>query len=58
MTIEEIVKALENKKPSVVSRDTGVKAATIRGIARGANKNPTYNVYTALVKYLSTEKAK
>ncbi len=55
MTLEQIAVLLQDRKISVVSERLGICEATLRAIARGDNKNPTYAVYSKLVDYFKGE---
>lgn len=55
MKIEELASKLEDRRISVVAERTGIAEATLRAIARGANKNPTYANYMRLVEYFNSE---
>ena len=55
MKIEELALKLEDRRISVVAERTGIAEATLRAIARGANKNPTYANYMRLVEYFNNE---
>lgn len=52
MTLEEIKKALQDRRINIVAEETGLHYNTIRNIRDGKNKNPTYFVVTALSNYL------
>lgn len=55
MKLEQIAKLLQDRKISIVSERLGICEATLRAIARGDNKNPTYAVYSKLVEYFKGE---
>lgn len=55
MTLEEVSNLLQDRKISVISERLGICEATLRAIARGDNKNPTYAVYSKLVDYFKGE---
>ncbi|MGC9216636.1 helix-turn-helix domain-containing protein [Acidithiobacillus sp.] len=52
MTPEELSKALQDRRISVVSKATGLHQNTLRKIRNGENLNPTYKVIKTLSDYL------
>lgn len=52
LSIEEIKKRLEDKNLSEVARRLGITPAYLSAIARGAKKNPSYQVMKKLSDYL------
>lgn len=52
MTPEEMQKALEDRRLTVVSRETGIHYNTLKNIRNGDNKNPSYRVARLLSDYL------
>lgn len=55
MKIEQIAKLLQDRKIPIMSERLNICEATLRSIARGDNKNPTYSVYIKLVDYFNGE---
>jgi hypothetical protein len=53
MTIDEIVKALHDRKATVVSQEVGLSYQTVWRIARGEVKNVSYDTAKKLSDYLS-----
>ena len=53
LTLEDIRKRLEDRRWTMVAEFTGLHYNTVRNIATGENKNPTYEVLKALSDYLS-----
>lgn len=56
MTIDEIISALQDRKLTVVADKTSLHYNTLRAIASGENRNPSYETYAALVEYLKENK--
>ena len=56
MTLEEIQRALRDRRINIVAEETGLHYNTIRNIRDGKNTNPTYFVVSALTNYLKEEK--
>jgi len=52
LTLEQIVKRLEDRNLKAVASITGLGYATIANIANGTNQNPTYKIIFALSEYL------
>jgi transcriptional regulator with XRE-family HTH domain len=52
MTLEEIRRALQDRRLSMVARATGVHHNTLANIRDGKASNPTYRVMHALSEYL------
>lgn len=52
MTLESIRSALLDRRPSMVSKATGLHVNTIRAIRDNPNANPTNRVMLALSAYL------
>jgi DNA-binding Xre family transcriptional regulator len=55
MTIDDIVRALHDRKATVVSQEVGLSYQTVWRIARGEVKNVSYDTAKKLSDYL-TEK--
>lgn len=53
MTIDDIVKALHDRKATVVSQEVGLSYQTVWRIARGETKNVSYETAKKLSDYLS-----
>ena len=56
LTIEEIHRRLQDRRPYLVARDTGLHYNTVRAIRDNQDANPTYRAIKALSEYL-TERA-
>lgn len=52
MTLDQIRDALKDRRPAMVAQSTGLHVNTVMRIRDGMNTNPTYEVVTALSKYL------
>lgn len=55
MKLDDIKKALKDRRVSVVAKATGIHFNTIRDIRDKDSANPTYNIVTKLSDYLSKE---
>ena len=53
MTLEQIVRALQDRNLTLVSEATGLQYQTVRNIARGITTNPSYVVCKKLEKYIA-----
>lgn len=53
LTLEDIRKRLEDRRWTLVAEITGLHYNTVRNIATGDNKNPTYEVLKALSDYFT-----
>lgn len=51
LTLEDIRKRLEDRRWTLVAEATKLHYNTVRNIATGDNKNPTYEVLKALSDY-------
>ena len=54
-TLARIVAALADRNHAAVARKTGIHENTIRSIARGVNKNPSFVTIEKLTAYLFGE---
>ena len=52
MTLDQIRDALKDRRPAMVAQSTGLHVNTVMRIRDGMNTNPTYEVVSALSKYL------
>jgi len=52
MTLDQIRDALKDRRPAMVAQSTGLHVNTVMRIRDGMNTNPTYEVVTALSRYL------
>lgn len=52
MTIEQIKKALRDRRMDMVARETGLHVNTVTYIRDGLSKNPVYSTLKALSDYL------
>ena len=55
MTVEEVEKALKDRRIDMVRAKTGLSRSTIIAIRDGKNKNPTTHTLNQLVNYLTGE---
>lgn len=53
LTLEDIKRRLSDRRLSRVAEATGLHYNTVRNIAIGENKNPTYDVLKTLSDYLT-----
>ena len=53
MALDDIVKALHDRKATVVSQEVGLSYQTVWRIARGETKNVSYDTAKKLSDYLS-----
>lgn len=54
MTIEKIVKALQDRNLKEVSRQTGISVVTLSKIKNGHSANPRYETFSKLSEYLKS----
>jgi hypothetical protein len=52
MTLEEIRRKLQDRRVSIISRETGLHYNTVRDVRDGRSQNPSYRVIEALNAYL------
>ncbi|MBT7338258.1 MAG: helix-turn-helix transcriptional regulator [Candidatus Jacksonbacteria bacterium] len=52
MTLQEIGKALQDRRLDIVSEKTGISRNTIADIRKGTNVNPNYKTLKTLEEYL------
>lgn len=57
LTLEEIKKALQDRRPGVVAEATGLHYNTVRDVRDNPETNPTYKVLLALSDYLEGKDA-
>ncbi len=55
MTIEQIKKALRDRRMDMVARETGLHVNTVTYIRDGMSKNPVYSTLKALSDYLEDD---
>lgn len=55
MTIEQIKKALRDRRMDMVARETGLHVNTVTYIRDGLSKNPVYSTLKALSDYLEDD---
>jgi hypothetical protein len=55
MTIDDIVKALHDRKATVVAQEVGLSYQTVWRVARGDFKNISYDTARKLSDYLSNK---
>ena len=55
MALDDIVKALHDRKATVVSQEVGLSYQTVWRIARGETKNVSYDTAKKLSDYLSNK---
>lgn len=53
MTLDDIVKALHDRKSTVVSQETGLSYQTVWRVSRGDVKNVSYETAKKLSDYLT-----
>jgi len=53
LTIDQIHARLQDRRPSLVAKETGLHNNTVRAIRDNPNANPTYRAIEALSKYLN-----
>jgi DNA-binding Xre family transcriptional regulator len=53
MTLDDIVKALHDRKPTVISAETGLSYQTIWRVSKGETKNVSYETVKKLSDYLN-----
>lgn len=53
MTLDDIVKALHDRKATIVSQEVGLSYQTVWRIARGETKNVSYDTAKKLSDYLT-----
>ena len=53
MALDDIVKALHDRKATIVSQEVGLSYQTVWRIARGETKNVSYDTAKKLSDYLS-----
>jgi len=56
MTIEQISKALRDRRMDMVAKETGLHVNTVTYIRDGVSKNPVYSTMKALSDYLEGDK--
>jgi DNA-binding phage protein len=56
MTLEQIIKALADRRLSVVAKGTGLTRETLRRIRDGHSANPTYDTMQRLIAYFEAAK--
>lgn len=54
LTIEQIAKALRDRSPTIVARETGLHANTVRYIRDGISKDPSHSTVKALSDYIES----
>jgi hypothetical protein len=54
LTLQEIQKQLQDRRPGLVADATGLHINTVTGIRDNADANPTYKVMKALSDYLES----
>lgn len=54
MTIEQIMKALQDRNLNEVSRQTGIHVVTLSRIKNGHHRNPRYETVVRLAEYLKS----
>lgn len=54
MTIEQIVKALQDRNLKEVARQTGIHHVTLSRIKNGHHTNPRYETVVKLAEYLKS----
>jgi hypothetical protein len=52
MTLEQIRRQLQDRRPGLVAKETGLHFNTVRAIRDDPNANPTYKAIKALSDYL------
>lgn len=57
LTLDEIRKALQDRRPGVVAQATGLHYNTVRDVRDNLEANPTYKVLVALSDYLEGKNA-
>lgn len=55
MTLDDIVRALHDRKATVVSQEVGLSYQTVWRIARGETKNVSYDTAKKLSDYLTNK---
>ena len=55
MALDDIVKALHDRKATVVSQEVGLSYQTVWRIARGETKNVSYDTAKKLSDYLTNK---
>ena len=55
MALDDIVRALHDRKATVVSQEVGLSYQTVWRIARGETKNVSYDTAKKLSDYLSNK---
>jgi plasmid replication initiation protein len=58
LTLEQIRKALQDRRLDKVSKATGLHVNTIRNLRDRTDLNPSYKVYDAICKYLKDREIK
>jgi DNA-binding Xre family transcriptional regulator len=58
MALDDIVKALHDRKATVVSQEVGLSYQTVWRIARGETKNVSYDTAKKLSDYLTDKDVK
>ena len=53
MTVEQIRRALRDRRPGLVAEATGLHLNTVRKVRDNEDANPTYKVLKALSDYLT-----
>ena len=54
MTIDQIIKALQDRHLKKVSEETGIHVVTLSKIKNGHNRNPRYETVMTLANYLKS----
>lgn len=54
MTIDQIIKALQDRNLNEVSRQTGIHFVTLSRIKNGHHRNPRYETVVRLGEYLKS----
>ena len=55
MTLDDIVKALHDRKATVVAQEVGLSYQTVWRVARGETKNVSYDTAKKLSDYLNNK---
>lgn len=53
LELSKIIELLQDRRPGVVARETGVHVNTIIKIKKGGTPNPTYDTWKALSDYFT-----
>jgi hypothetical protein len=57
MTLEQIKRALQDRRPGLVAEATGLHFNTVRDVRDNPDANPTYKVLKAISDYLTNREA-